>query len=126
MKLDKHGSETGYAIKAWNQEPEQCWEQCYASVKIYPQQAIERRHYSNVAPLGASVQPLRRTDSISRNITLRSANKKQFTFPFRTNPEGSAGPCGGENEANLDDLADHSNLFTKNTHGCDMSQFIAD
>ncbi len=25
MKLDKDGSETGHAMKSFNQEPEQCW-----------------------------------------------------------------------------------------------------
>ncbi len=40
MKLDQDGSETGHAMKAFNQEPEQCWE-CYSCVKICPQQAIE-------------------------------------------------------------------------------------
>ena len=39
MKLDKDGSETGHAMKAFNQEPEQCWE-CYSCVKICPQQAM--------------------------------------------------------------------------------------
>ena len=33
MKLDKDGSETGHAMRAFNQEPEQCWE-CYSCVKI--------------------------------------------------------------------------------------------
>lgn len=33
MKLDKDGSDTGHAMKAYNQEPEQCWE-CYSCVKI--------------------------------------------------------------------------------------------
>ena len=26
MKLDRDGSETGHAMRAFNQEPEQCWE----------------------------------------------------------------------------------------------------
>ena len=60
MKLDKDGSETGHAMKAFNQEPDQCWE-CYSCVKICPQQAIEARHYADIVPLGGSVQPLYRT-----------------------------------------------------------------
>jgi len=32
--------------KAYNQEPDQCWE-CFNCVKICPQQAIEIRHYSD-------------------------------------------------------------------------------
>ena len=39
--------------KAFNQEPEQCWE-CYNCVKICPQQAIEVRHYADIMPLGSS------------------------------------------------------------------------
>ena len=35
MKLDKDGSETGHAMRAFNQEPEQCCE-CYSCVKICP------------------------------------------------------------------------------------------
>ena len=31
MMLDKDGSQTGYAMKAYNQEPEPCWE-CYSCV----------------------------------------------------------------------------------------------
>jgi adenylylsulfate reductase subunit B len=53
MKLDRDGSETGHAMRAFNQEPEQCWE-CYSCVKICPQQAIEARHYADVVPLGGS------------------------------------------------------------------------
>ena len=45
MMLDKDGSATGHAMKAYNQEPEQCWE-CYSCVKICPQNAIEVRHYA--------------------------------------------------------------------------------
>ena len=32
MMLDKDGSRTGHPMKAYNQEPEQCWE-CYSCVK---------------------------------------------------------------------------------------------
>jgi len=48
VMLDKDGSETGHAMKAYNQEPEQCWE-CYSCVKICPQQATEVRHYADRA-----------------------------------------------------------------------------
>ena len=40
MKLDMDGSDTGHAMKAYNQEPEQCWE-CYSCVKACPQNAID-------------------------------------------------------------------------------------
>jgi len=36
-------------MKAYNQEPEQCWE-CYNCVKICPQQAIEVRGYADFVP----------------------------------------------------------------------------
>ena len=48
-------------MKAYNQEPEMCWE-CYSCVKICPNQAIEVRGYADFMPLGAVVQPLRSTD----------------------------------------------------------------
>lgn len=124
MKLDIDGSVTGHAMKAWNQEPDQCWE-CYACVKICPQQAIECRHYADVCPLGGSVQPLRETNSIMWAITFRNGNKKQFRFPIRTTPEGSADPYQDKPAIVESELADHATLFTKGTHSCDMSQFIA-
>jgi adenylylsulfate reductase subunit B len=49
--------------KAFNQDPEMCWE-CYSCVKICPQQAIEVRGYADFIPLGANVTPLRSSDSI--------------------------------------------------------------
>ncbi len=120
MTLDEDGSATGHALKAYNQEPEQCWE-CYAGVKICPRNAIEVRHYADVVPLGASVQPLRGTDSIMWTIKFRNGTKKQFTFPIRTTLEGSADPYGPHGDAVLDEVTDHSTLFTKGAHSCDMS-----
>jgi adenylylsulfate reductase subunit B len=122
MALDTDGSATGHAMKAYNLEPEQCWE-CYACVKICPQNAIEVRHYADVVPLGASVQPLRGADSIMWTITFRNGTVKRFEFPVRTTPEGSADPYGGHGSAVLAEIADHSTLFTKGTHSCDPSQF---
>jgi NAD-dependent dihydropyrimidine dehydrogenase PreA subunit len=46
------------AMKAYNQEPEFCWE-CYSCVKICPQQAMDVRGYADFVPMGASVVPLR-------------------------------------------------------------------
>ena len=48
-------------MKAYNQEPEQCWE-CYNCVKICPQQAIEVRGYADFVPLGGNVIPMRGSD----------------------------------------------------------------
>jgi adenylylsulfate reductase subunit B len=124
MALDTDGSETGHAMKAFNQEPEQCWE-CYSCVKICPQSAIECRAYADVVPMGGSVQPLRGADSIMWTIKFRNGNMKRFKFPIRTTLEGSADPYGGEPDAIMGEITDHRSLFTKGTHACDMSQFAS-
>jgi adenylylsulfate reductase subunit B len=100
MKLDKDGSETGHAMKAFNQEPDQCWE-CYSCVKICPQNAIECRHYADIVPLGGSVQPLRGADSIMWTIKFRNGRMKRFKFPIRTTAEGSIQPYTGKAEADI-------------------------
>ena len=123
MFLDKDGSMTGHAMKAFNQEPEQCWE-CYACVKLCPQQAIEIRHYADVVPLGAFVQPHRGSESIMWTIKFRNGKRKRFEFPIRTTAEGSAEPYLNKPAVNWDELTDHATLFTKETHSCDMDQFI--
>ena len=87
-------------MKAYNQEPDQCWE-CYSCIKICPQQAIEARPYADIVPLGASVQPLRGTDSIMWTIKFRNGTMKRFKFPIRTTPEGSIDPYGGKPEADI-------------------------
>ena len=123
MKLDVDGSGTGHVMKAWNQEPGQCWE-CYACVKACPHQAVEVRHYADVVPLGASVQPVRGADSITWTIRFRNGTMKRFTFPIRTTAEGSADPYGDTPDPDFDEIADHASLFTRATHSCDMTQFI--
>ena len=80
--------------KAYNQEPDQCWE-CYCCVKICPQGAMDVRGYADFVPMGASVVPLRSTDSIMWTIKFRNGNIKRFKFPIRTTPEGKAAPAGG-------------------------------
>jgi adenylylsulfate reductase subunit B len=82
MKLDMG------MMKAWNQEPEGCWE-CYSCVKICPQGAIEVRAYADIVPLGGSVVPLRGSDSIMWTVKFRNGKLKRFKFPIRTTPEGS-------------------------------------
>lgn len=124
MLLDQDGSRTGHAMKAFNQEPEQCWE-CYACVKACPQQAIECRHYADIVPLGGSVQPVRSSDSIVWNIRFRNGNTKRFKFPIRTTPEGSIRPYEGKPAADPAEIDRHDSLFTHGTHSCDMSQFVA-
>ncbi|MCL5959647.1 MAG: adenylyl-sulfate reductase subunit beta [Chloroflexi bacterium] len=75
-------------MKAYNQEPDACWE-CYSCVKMCPQGAIAVRGYSDFVPLGASVTPLRGTDSIMWSVQFRDGTIKRFRFPIRTKPEGS-------------------------------------
>ncbi|MCB1759263.1 MAG: adenylyl-sulfate reductase subunit beta [Gammaproteobacteria bacterium] len=100
MRLDRDGTLTGHAGKSFNQEPDQCWE-CYACVKLCPQQAIEVRPYADVVPLGACVQPLRGSNSISWRVGFRNGIEKHFEFPIRTTPEGSIDPYGDKPEADL-------------------------
>ncbi len=87
-------------MKAFNQEPEQCWE-CYNCVKICPQQAIEVRAYQDFAPLGGNVIPMRGTDSIMWTIKFRNGSLKRFKFPIRTTPEGSVDIFGGKPEPDI-------------------------
>lgn len=77
------------AMKAYNQEPDQCWE-CYSCVKICPSQAIQVRGYSDFVPLGASVVPMMGTEDIMWTCQFRNGVIKRFKFPIRTTPEGQA------------------------------------
>ena len=47
--------------------------------------------------MGASVVPLRSTDSIMWTVKFRNGTLKRFKFPIRTTPEGQAEPSGGFN-----------------------------
>ena len=80
--------------KAYNRDPDMCWE-CQCCVKICPTQAIAIRGYADFMPLGASVVPMRSTDSIMWTIKFRDGSLKRFKFPIRTTPEGEADPTGG-------------------------------
>ena len=88
MVLDKE------QMKAFNQEPEMCWE-CYNCVKICPVDAVEVRGYADFVPMGANVTPMRGTEDIMWTVKFRSGQIKRFKFPIRTNEEGSAVPDGG-------------------------------
>jgi len=90
MKLDKDCSETGHAMKAFNQEPEQCWE-CYSCVKACPQNAIDARGYADFAPLGHSVRVLREPEknTISWKVKFRNGHEKNFVSPIRTTDWGT-------------------------------------
>ncbi|NGZ07027.1 MAG: adenylyl-sulfate reductase subunit beta [Magnetococcales bacterium] len=99
MKLDKE------RMRAFNQEPDQCWE-CYSCVKICPQQAIEVRAYADIVPMGGAVIPLRGSDSIMWTIQFRNGNVKRFKFPIRTTAEGSIEPYAGKPTPDLSKLND--------------------
>ena len=89
--------------KAYNQEPDACWE-CYSCVKICPTQAIDVRGYADFVPLGASVVPLRGTDSIMWTVQFRDGRVKRFRFPTRTKPEDSVVAFSGLAEASAEGL----------------------
>ncbi len=80
--------------KAYNIEPDLCWE-CYACVKTCPQSAIDMRGYGDVMPMGASLTPLRGTDSIMWTVKFRNGEMKRFKFAIRTTPWGSIMPHEG-------------------------------
>jgi adenylylsulfate reductase, subunit B len=93
------------SMKAFNREPEMCWE-CYNCVKICPQQAVDVRGYADFVPLGASVVPMRASKDIMWTVKFRNGNVKRFKFPIRTTDEGTAVPDGGfQNMAKLNDHA---------------------
>ncbi len=96
-------------MKAFNREPEMCWE-CYSCVKMCPQQAIDVRGYADFVPMGASVVPMRSTDSIMWTVKFRNGQVKRFKFKNRTTPEGKIDVAGGYNgDATLESTA----LFTE-------------
>jgi len=100
MTLDRN------LMKAYNQEPEQCWE-CYNCVKICPQQAIEVRAYQDFAPLGGNVIPMRGSDSIMWTVKIRNGSLKRYKFPIRLTAEGANNAdtiYAGLPEPNFDDL----------------------
>ena len=96
-------------MKAYNLEPDQCWE-CYSCIKICPQGAITARPYADFAPMGGTSIPLRSAEDIMWTIQFRSGEVKRFKFPIRTTPEGSIQPFEGKPEA--DDL-ESGLLFTE-------------
>ena len=99
--------------RAYNIEPSMCWE-CYSCVKICPQSAIECRHYADIVPLGASVQPLRGTDSIMWTIKFRNGKKDmELLAPITTKPWGSATPKLADVPAPSKEMRDSQLLFNE-------------
>ncbi len=103
MKLDTE------RMKAFNQEPDQCWE-CQCCVKACPRQAVEVRAYQDVVPMGGACNPVRTDKDISWTIKFRDGEVKSFNFPVRTTPVGSIDPYGSKPEAG--DI-DSNLLFTE-------------
>jgi adenylylsulfate reductase subunit B len=103
MKLDT------VRMKAYNQEPDQCWE-CQSCVKACPQQAIEVRAFADWVPMGGAVIPMRTDSAIMWTVKFRDGEVKRFKFPVRTTAVGSIDPYANKPAAG--DLRDQR-LFTE-------------
>jgi adenylylsulfate reductase subunit B len=86
------------AGKAFNQEPEACWE-CFSCVKACPRGAVAVRAYADFAPLGGACVPSTSAGYIDWTVRFRNGEAKHFRFPTRTTPEGSITPPSGPPEA---------------------------
>jgi adenylylsulfate reductase subunit B len=86
--------------KGSNQEPELCSE-CYACVKLCPQNAIHVRGYADFVPLGAEVQPHYEGSDIVWDVTFRDGRKENFRFASRTTPKDSIDPFKDLPQADL-------------------------
>jgi len=89
--------------RGFNQEPEMCSE-CYACVKLCPQEAIHVRGYADFVPLGASVQPRRVEQGLTWTVRFRDGRELHFTYPSRSTPVGSTEPYKGFTEDPVRDL----------------------
>ena len=89
--------------KSYNQEPDLCWE-CYSCVKMCPHSAIQMRGYADVVPMGATLNPLRGTDSIIWTAKYRDGRVKRFKLPLRSTPWGSIDPFPAEARPRANDL----------------------
>ena len=93
--------------KGFNQEPEMCSE-CYACVKLCPEEAIHVRGYADFVPMGASVQPHRTEDGLTWDVHFRDGRQFQFTYPSRTRPAGTVDPYENFSEDRQTDLRNQS------------------
>ena len=93
--------------KGLNQEPEMCSE-CYACVKLCPQDAIHVRGYADFVPLGAVVQPHRVDNGLTWEVRFRDGREFEFTYPSRTRPAGSVTPYEEFTEDRVADLKSQS------------------
>lgn len=72
-------------MKAFNQEPEQCWE-CQCCVKACPQQAIEVRSFQDWVPMGGAAIPLRTDNAIMWTIKFRDGEGEALQVPGAHQP----------------------------------------
>ena len=98
MVLDKA------SMKGLNREPEMCSE-CFACVKLCPQDAVKVRGYADFVPLGASVTPKKNDRDITWDISFRDGRTLSFTYPVRSTPVGSTDPYKGFPEVRHEDLS---------------------
>ncbi len=89
--------------KGSNQEPEMCSE-CYACVKLCPENAIHVRGYADFVPLGAEVQPHYEGQDIVWDVTFRDGRTEHFRFASRSTPWGSIDPYATVAPADADAL----------------------
>ena len=90
-------------MKGFNREHDMCSE-CFACVKLCPQDAIEVRGYADFVPLGASVKPRKNDREISWEIRFRDGRTLSYTYPVRSTPVGSSDPYKGFDEPSEEDL----------------------
>jgi adenylylsulfate reductase subunit B len=90
-------------MKGLNREPEMCSE-CFACVKLCPQEAVQVRGYADFVPLGASVKPRRNHSEITWVVTFRDGRTMTYTYPVRSTPVGSTDPYRGFSEPRELDL----------------------
>ena len=78
-------------MKAYNREPEMCWE-CYNCVKICPMQAVDVRGYADFVPMGASVVPdaVHRLHHVDGQVPQRHAQALQVPHPHHAGRQGRA------------------------------------
>ena len=111
------------ANKGFNQEPELCSE-CYACVKLCPQEAINVRGYADFVPLGAIVQPHRthienEGDGLRWEVVFRDGRNFEFTYPSRSRPAGTVVPYDGFTEDRVGDLGNQNLAGDSNWLGVD-------
>ena len=106
------------ANKGFNQEPDMCSE-CYACVKLCPQEAINVRGYADFVPLGAVVQPHRTEDGLQWDVIFRDGRRFEFTYPSRTRPVGTVVPYHGFTEDRVGDIGNQNLAGDSNWLGVD-------